>query len=555
MLNFPQSSIVLKREAEIVKTIARYGWEYVSAKLSSPTQAPGEADSPSLPLPDVLCQILIDLGPTYVKLGQLLSTRPDLLPPEYIQALETLQSSVPPVPWEEVKPQLEADLGCPLSEQFVSLEETAIAAGSLGQVHRGRLLNGEVVAVKIQRPGIRQLIEEDLQVLQFLVNLFSKGKLGEAYDLQALKEEFSTSILNELDFRREAQNTILMSNNLAQSQFWPSGKIQVPQVYPALTRERLLVLEWLQGSSLLKADIPQERKVEIARWMGQMILQQFFLDGFFHADPHPGNFFYLGDEQDFHLTLLDCGMVSRLDPRTKNILLELFVGIIEAKPRQIAQAVYDLGFAQQPVNLKLIEDQCDRLLRRNYSRALSELNFASLMNEILQIPQENHIQLPGSVGLLVKALTNAEGVARTLDPQFPFIEVARPVIEKAVRQQFLGKSRFKERAYLTLKALQSLSALPQRLENLFDLLERSELGVNWYWRQQDEFQKTFNKGIRRLSLALLAVGGIGSGAVLVAANSNAGSTFSFGIILWGNGLLAAGLALAIWLVIEFTVNP
>jgi len=555
MLYPPPSFVVIKRETEILRIIARYGWEYVYKKLSNSNSLQGEADTPSLPLPDVLCQILIELGPTYVKLGQLLSTRPDLLPLEYIEALESLHSNVPSLPWLDVKHQLEADLGCPVTEKFAEIEEVSIAAGSLGQVHKAKLLNGDIVAVKIQRPGIRQVIIEDLQVLQFLVDRFSKGKLGEAYDLKALLEEFSLSILNELNFKQEEQNTIAMGKNLVQSQFWPKNTIQVPKVYPDFTRERLLVLEWIEGTSLFKANISPERKIEIARLISQMVMQQFFIDGFFHADPHPGNFFYLGDEQGYHLTLLDCGMVSRLDPRTKNILLELFVGIVEADPRQTALAVYNLGFAQQTVNLKTIEDQCDRLLRSNYSRSLADLNFARLINEVLEIPRTNHLQLPGSVGLLVKAFTNAEGVARTLDPDFPFIEVARPVIEKAVRRQLLGKYGLQEKTYLTLKTLESLSVLPQRLENIFDRLEGSELSINWSWRGQEDFQKMFNKGIRRLSLALLAIGGIGSGALLIATNSNAGYTFDFGTILWGNGLLIGGLALAICLVFELIFKP
>ena len=557
--NLINNDVVRRREAEILKVVSRHGWSYVQTRLSpgsiTSAQEAAAAENPSLPLPQVLAQVLTELGPTYVKLGQLLSTRPDLLSSDYIEALESLQSNVPPVPWEEIKPQLEADLGTDISEVFTEFEEKVIAAGSLGQIYRAQLPDGQTVAVKVQRPGIRNLIESDLQVLQDLVERFKNRQSGEIFDLQGLLDEFSTSILSELDFRREARNTIEMGENLDQSHFWSKGEICVPKVYSEWSSERVLVLEWVEGTPILKAELPSNQRVQVARWVAQMLLNQFFIDGFFHADPHPGNFFYHSNEKDYYLILLDCGMVSRLDPRTRNILLDLFIGIIDANPRQMAQALYDVGYTREAVNIAAMENEVDRVLRSNYTRALSELKLAELIQEILDIPRRNHIQLPGTIGLFIKALTNAEGVARSLDPDFSFIEVGRPVMKRASRQRYFSPARLQETTYKSVLALDSLSGLPQRLDSLFDRLEVSELSLSWTWREQNEFQQTLNQGVRRLSLALLSVGAIGSGALLVASKSQAASTISGYTLFWGNGLLIGGLAIALWLVFEFIVRP
>jgi len=546
------------REEEVFKVISKYGWKYLRTQLSpEPITAAQEAElaeNPPLPLPEVLAQILSELGPTYIKLGQLLSTRPDLLKPAYVEALESLQSDVPPVPWEQIKPNLEADLGGDLSEIFAKFDENPVAAGSLGQVYRAQLPEGQTVAVKVQRPGIREVIEADLQVLQIFVDRFKSRKLGKRFDLQGLLDEFSTSILNELNFEREARNTIELGANLDKSGFWRRGKIRVPGVYSELSSNRILVLEWVEGKTVLKADISSEQRVEVAGWLVQMIFNQFFIDGFFHADPHPGNFFFYQDESDYCLILLDCGMVSRFDPRTLNILLDLFSGIIEANPRRITQAIADIGFSEEPLNVEVMENEVDRLLRLNYSRSIDELKLGTLLQDILDIPKKNNIQLPGAIGLFLKALTNAEGVARSLDPGFSFVEVAGPVMKRAARKRYLNKSRARELTFRSVEALDSLSVLPRRVDTLLDRLETSDLRMSWTWQAQAEFQQTINQGVRNMSLALLSLGALGSGALLIAEKSDAASTVSGYTIFWGNGLLCGGLALAIWVVAGFIVR-
>ncbi|AFY70702.1 ABC-1 domain-containing protein [Thalassoporum mexicanum PCC 7367] len=544
------------RQAEIVEVVVRNGWDYFRSRLAFINgQLNSKPTEPSLPLPDVLKQILIELGPTFVKLGQILSTRPDLLAPEYIEALETLQSDVPGLSWSEIAPILEAELSKPIVDSYAEVEEKAIAAGSLGQVHKGKLLDGQVVAIKVQRPGIQRIIEEDLEVLRSLAQFFSGDALGEAYDLEALVEEFSNSITGELDFTREARNTEELTNNLANSELWKPGQVIIPKVYWQLTSTKVLTLEWIDGVKINQTELPAPKRKELAALAAKVVMQQILLDGFFHADPHPGNFFYVGDDKQIRLAMIDCGMVSRMDPRTKSILTDLLIGIVYEQPRQVAQAVRELGFAKLAIDIKAIESAFDRLLRRFYTRPLEEIDLSELLNEALRIPRENKIQMPGSIGLFVKAIANVEGIARNLDPLFPFIDVARPVVEKAIQQRILNSASLQSVTYNSLYLSRALIQIPQQIETLADRLERSELGLNLNWQDQESFQRSLSRSFRRLGLAMLAVGGMLSGSMLLAAGDRVNSTLSPNLsLIWSEAVLVAGLALGIWLLVEYIVK-
>lgn len=553
MVSSAKAESALQRESEIARILAHHGWRYLHGKLS-PNHNGDDDAVPGLPLPEVLCQILIDLGPTYVKLGQLLSTRPDMLPPAYIEALSSLQSDVPPVPWEVMQTHIKEALGRPIAEVFSYFNEQVIAAGSLGQVYEANLPNGEKVAVKVQRPGMRQVIDADFRVLRQLAKRLGNSRFAESYDLDGLIDEFHTTLYGELDFSKEVRNTQAIGERLHIAKHWPTGKLRVPRVYEDLSSEQLLVLEWVNGTTLTKADIPQTQRMEIARWVEQMILQQFFIDGFFHADPHPGNFFYVRDGDDFQVVLLDCGMVGRLDPRTQRILVDLFVGIMDENPRRMAQAIVELGYSGQPVDAMVIQNGCDRIVRQIYTQSFQDFKLGNLLNKVLAVPRDNHIQLPGSVGALIKAIINAEGVARTLDPKLPMMEVARPLVTEAVRKRFVGKDSLQAAGYTSLYNLQSWASLPERLESLLDRVERSEFGFQFYWPKQQEFQRTLAVGIKRLVLALLSVGCVVAGAQLISANSPAASTL-FGLhLIWGNVLLGLGLGIAVWLVVMLARN-
>jgi ubiquinone biosynthesis protein len=551
MSSYPSLPFINSRQAEIVEVVARNGWGYFRNQFSLNPQ-PEEF---ALPLPNVLRQILIDLGPTFVKLGQLLSTRPDLLSPDYIRILETLQSDVPALAWSEVEQILQSELQLPLEQVFAALDTTAIAAGSLAQVHKATLRDGRVVAIKIQRPNVKYVVERDLAVLESIAAFFNGDRLGQSFDLLGLVEEFRNSLTGELDFRREARNTDQLRTNLAKSNLWESGQVIVPQVYHDLTSEKVLVLEWIEGVKLNQADLTPARKQSVAALVVQVIMQQMFLDRIFHADPHPGNFLYIGDGEVDRIALLDCGMVAILDPRTQRIITDLLVGIVFEQPRQVAQAVRELGFTRLEVDIRAIEAEFDRLLRRFYTRPLEEINLAELLNAALKIPRDNKIQMPGAVGLFAKAIANVEGIARQLDPSFAFVEVARPVVTQALQQRVVGPDALPEVGRSSLYLSQLLLDLPQRLDVLTDRLERSELGLIWRWRDQSAFQDVLSKIARRLTLAVLSLGCLLTGAILSGSDSLARMPpQSDWIVVWHQSFLVTGVGLAFWVIAGVVVR-
>lgn len=544
---------ISSRQAEIIEVVARNGWDYFRNQFSL---NPKPDEEFALPLPNALRQILIDLGPTFVKLGQLLSTRPDLLSPDYIAALETLQDDVPPVSWSTIEQILQTELHQPITEIFTDIDKRPVAAGSLGQVHQAHLRSGETVAIKVQRPGIRTVIERDLDVLQALAEFFNGDRIGQAYDLVGLVEEFRNSILGELDFQREARNTDQLRTNLSQSKLWKPGKVILPTIYHSITTERVLVMEWINGTKLTQLQMPAAQQQEIAALVVRVIMQQMFLDRMFHADPHPGNFLYVSDEQGDRIALLDCGMVAILDPRTQRIITDLLVGIVFEQPRQVAQAVRELGFTRLDVDIRAIEAEFDRLLRRFYTRPLEEINLAELLNAALKIPRDNKIQMPGAIGLFAKAIANVEGIARQLDPSFAFVEVARPVVTQALQKRVIGEQALPSVARSSLYFSQLLLDLPQRVDVLFDRVERSELGLTFRWRDQQEFQKTVRKSTRRATLALLSVGFMLTGGILTIADAMAQAPQrSNWLILWHQSFLVAGMGLALWLLAGLIVRP
>ncbi len=544
---------ISSRQAEIIEVVARNGWDYFRNQFSL---NPKPDEEFALPLPTALRQILIDLGPTFVKLGQLLSTRPDLLSPEYIAALETLQDDVPPVSWSTIEQVLQSELNQPIAAIFADIDQRPVAAGSLGQVHQGHLLSGETVAIKVQRPGIAPVIERDLSVLQSLAEFFDGDRIGQSYDLIGLVEEFRNSLLGELDFRREARNTDQLRANLSHSKLWKPGQVILPTIYHSITTERVLVMEWINGTKLTQLQLPAAQQQEIAVLVVRVIMQQMFLDRMFHADPHPGNFLYVSDDEGDRIALLDCGMVAILDPRTQRIITDLLVGIVFEQPRQVAQSVRELGFTRLDVDIRAIEAEFDRLLRRFYTRPLEEINLAELLNAALKIPRDNKIQMPGAIGLFAKAIANVEGIARQLDPNFAFVEVARPVVTQALQKRVIGEQALPGVARSSLYFSQLLLDLPQRVDVLFDRLERSELGLTFRWRDQQEFQKTVRKSTRRATLALLSVGFMLTGGILTIADALAQDPQrSNWLILWHQSFLVAGMGLALWLIAGLVVRP
>lgn len=526
---------LISRQGEIVEVFLRHGWDYMRRLLVG--KAPEE---PDIPPPAVLRNILTDLGPVYIKFGQLLSTRPDLLPPAYIEALSALQSTVPPVDAVTIQTFLRQQLTP--EDVFAEVDYGAIASGSIGQVHRATLKNGQPVALKIQRPGIEVRVRRDMALIRDIAKLVSSTQFGQRYNVVALADEFSSALKAELDFTTEATYTDQLRQNLAESRWLTPGQLAVPEIIWPLTQPKVLVMQWLDGQPILAA--PGRQIVDrnaLSQLLFRAFFQQYFIDGFFHADPHPGNIFYLSDGR---LALLDCGMMGRLDPRTRATLTEMVLAIISSDAQRCAQLTLQLAEPLQDVDLAKLEFDYSRLLARYYGLSLQNFNTAAAFAEILEAGTRNHLRWPANIGLFTKSLANLEGVARQFNPQINLIAEIRPLMVDLFRQQLIGDDPLQAllRTGLEFRNL-SLSA-PRQFGFLLDRLSEESLTWNINVKELNSLQKSIEQAANRRSFSTV-VAALIIGAAIISSNQTNTQ------LQWlSTSLFTAATLLGLWLLIS-----
>lgn len=532
------------RQREIVEVFIRHGWDYMRQLLTL-----GKGDEPELPAPEVLCNILTDLGPVYVKLGQLLSTRPDLLPPAYIQALSDLQENVPPVRWDEIEVTLWRELGQPLDAVFEAIHQEAIAAGSIAQIHRATLKNGQPVAVKIQRPGIEVIVAQDMGLFRQIASLLSATDFGKRYNVVELADEFSASLRSELDFTQEANYTERLRQNLSTSRWFDPSQIVIPKVYQELSSRKILVLEWIDGVPLLKASLAQSsteaalaERHAFTSLAFRVFLQQYLVNGFFHADPHPGNLFYLNDGR---LGILDCGMMGTLNPRMQSIMVELVLAIVDFDPDRCAQLTLQLAEpmdVSQPINLAQLQTDYDRLLRRYHSLSLSSLNVSEAFTQILDAARRNNLRWPSNIGLLTKSLANLEGAGREFDPSINIMNEVRPLMIDLFRQQLIGNDLAQTALRTALEFKQLSLESPRQVGFLLNRLSSETLKFNLAIQDLNALRKTLDDGANRRSFSTV-VGSLIIGAAIISAGQQPQ------LQILSNVLFAVASFLGLWLIV------
>jgi len=368
------------------------------------------------------------LGPTFVKLGQVLSTRPDLLPPEYIAEFVKLRSTVPPAPWEKVRELLEGELNAPILDVFTTFEIDPIAAASLSQVHAAILPDGSDVVVKIQRPKIGEIIETDLEIMVNLARLVqNRIAIGQVYDLPGITEEFASTLRAELDFYHEGHNADRFRENFAHERY-----LHIPTIHWDYTTRRVLVMERLRGISLQDiealdaADCSRHR---IAIRAARILLKEILEDGFFHADQHPGNFVVLPGEV---IGAMDFGMVGYLGHQTRMDLTRLYNVIVQSDDQGVVDQLIRIGAVRGPVDRTKLGREISRLLRKYQGLPLKSIRIDAFVNELMPIAFRHHINLPNELWLLIKSLAMMEGVALKLDPDFDIFEVFKPYLHHFV---------------------------------------------------------------------------------------------------------------------------
>jgi ubiquinone biosynthesis protein len=492
--------------------------------------------------PPVQVRLAIEeLGPTFVKLGQILAGRADLFGPEFIAEFEKLHSHVPAVPLDSLRPQLREDLGGEPEDVFARFDPEPLAAASIAQVHRAQLKDGTEVVVKIRRPGITDTIEADLRLLGRIAAV-AEAEIPnlKPYRPQQLVRELARSLKRELDLASECRNAERIAANLA-----PLPWIVVPKVHWQHTTERVNVQDFVggvAGNDLAGLDLNGFDRNLLAQRGSQAVLKMIVQDGFFHADPHPGNVFYLEGNR---IAFIDFGMVGRLSQRRREELLNLLLGLVERNPQTVADVLLDWTGDEHGVNLAVLETEIEAFVDQYHGTPLAQLNLGQMLADVTTILREHHLGLPSDMALLIKAFITLEGMGRGLDPEFHMTTEALPLLRQVVRARYQPKV-VANRAWQTLRrTLAVAEQLPHDVSRLLRNARRGRMHVGIELAHLKRVGDQIDRAANRLTMALvIAALIIGSSIVMTVK----GGPTLFGLPAFGFIGFASAFVGGLWLV-------
>ena len=499
----------LSRLSEIAQVAVRHGFGYWfdTHRLTDlfPRRSRLEEDDQPSQRGQHLREMLDELGPTFVKFGQLLSTRPDVLPPDIIAELRGLQDDVRPFPFADVEKVIQEDLGLSIDQLFVEFEDRPIAAASIGQVHRATLPNGKRVAVKVQRPGAPRQIEADVALLYQAARIAKERvRALDFIDAQQLVDEFSRSIRQELDYRLEARNAETFYRNFA-----GHPHVRVPKVFWTYTRSRVLTLEWLDGVQVADLDPNQwslEDRRDLAYLMTETWMTMIFRHGFFHGDPHPANILVLGHGEQ--IGLVDFGAVGKLTDDDMSKLTRMFIDAaaenVEALPRRLSE----LGVRYPKEREEEFLAELREMYYRYYGASLAEIDPLQVIREAFQLIYSMNLQLPTRFLLLDKAIATLGSVGVDLYPDFNVFEVARPyarslMLERFTPQRMAVRAR-KESLKLGAMALE----LPYQIHDILEEFRDGQIEIGFVHKGLDDLLNRLDVVFNRLVIAMVVAGGL-----------------------------------------------
>jgi ubiquinone biosynthesis protein len=536
----------LGRLSEIAQVAARHGFGYLLARHHLGDLIPGRRKL-RLDEPVVsergrhLRAMLEELGPTFVKFGQLLSMRPDVLPPDVISELRSLQDDVRPFAFDDVRRVVQDDLDQTLERLFLEFDESPLAAASIGQVHRAVLPNGHLVAVKVQRPGAPEQIESDLGLLYQAARILKERvRALDFIDTRAVVDEFARSIRRELDYHQEGRNA-----DVLRRQFAADPHVRIPRVYWTYTRAHVLTLEFLQGTQLadLDDDLSSDDRRKLATRVARIWMEMIFKHGVFHGDPHPANIFVL--ESVDEIGLVDFGLVGRLSDQDMTRLTRLFIDAAAENVDAVPQRLYDLGVRCPPER----EQQFALELRENYYRyhgaSLAEIDPLQVIRETFSMIYSLNLRLPTRFLILDKALATLAAVGVELTPDFNVFEIAKPYARDLVRQRFSPERMVRRAQREGVELARVGRELPSLVHGVLEQTREGRLEIGFVHKGLEEAMHQVSVAVNRLVIALIVVGGlIGSSLIGIFAH---GGPHLLGVnVISVAGFLLAGV-LGLWL--------
>jgi ubiquinone biosynthesis protein len=514
----------VKRYNQVIGVFFKYGFEDLVAYLDEKKRfaflkrlIPGKTLQAALHLSkwEKMRLVCEELGPTFVKFGQLLSNRPDLLPAALVTELEKLQDGVPPIRAEEAQLVLEKELGKPISQLFSYFEKEAFASASMAQVHRATLKSGEKVAVKIQRPGIEQMILSDIKVMYYLADVFSRRIPSlRSFDPVGLVKNFEESIIRELDFIHESVNVQRFHNNFAADES-DEGYIHSPKIYPAYTTQRVLTMEYVEGIKISDSKKLKENGYDvkvIADRFALSYFKQIFNYGFFHADPHPGNLLVLPGNV---ICYLDYGMMGGIIRKDLEALGNLFLSVKAKDSRRIIKALQQLSDSTIIRNYRELENDVEEFVQNYAYRDLHQNEMSTIMLQLKDIVVKHGLKVPAHFFLLIRSMVTAEGVIRQLDPDIDLIKMSRPFLLRLVARHYNPLQFIKRTVNSVYELGMYMEEFPRDLKNAMRKINSGEIKVDLRHKGIDPLVHTINRVSKQLVSAMLIAAFVIGGSQMI----------------------------------------
>ena len=487
-------------------------------------------------------RVLEEMGPTFIKLGQILATRVDLFSPEWIAEFEKLQSHAPVVAFEEIYQQMAEDLGCAPEEVFVDLNSEPLAAASIAQVHQARLDDGTEVIVKVRRPGIRPIIEADLRLLARLAEIAE----AEAPDLQRLKprevvRQFTLSLRRELDLATECRHAERIARNFSQH-----PEIVIPKVYWPWCSERMNVQEYIKGIPGSDLEAVKQAGLDtkiLARHGSQAVLKMILEDGFFHADPHQGNIFYLEENR---IVFIDFGMVGRLPEHRRNQVVNLLQGLVKQDAQDVIEVLLGwAGEAQFDVDALTLE--IEGFVDHYHGVPLKDINLSAMLTELTTLLREHAINLPPDLALLIKTFVTLEGLGRQLDPDFDMVGEAAPFLERAMLARYSPEALAKRGWQTVVETVELATGLPQDLRQLMRAVRSGKFQLQVDVTRMKTFGNQLDRAASRVAAGIVTAALIVGSSIVM---TTKGGPTLFGLPLFGFFGFLGSVVGGVWLLVS-----
>ncbi|HIW38788.1 MAG TPA: AarF/ABC1/UbiB kinase family protein [Candidatus Jeotgalicoccus stercoravium] len=542
----------INRYREIAKQISKSGFGYIIEEIgldkviSLPRRLllrQGNEEVLEKTYAERIRLFIESMGTTFIKLGQIASTRGDLLPPELIKELEKLQSHVAPFPAEVARSTIEESLGASIDEIFMIFDDEPVGSASIGQVHRAMLHSGEDVAVKVQRPNIEGTVRTDLEILRHLANLLEANlEWAKNYQVTDMIDEFSFALLNELDYTIEARNVERIGKTHAND-----PNVKIPNIFWDYTTKNVMVMDFIKGIPVNHFDTLDELNIDrskLAETLAKAIFKQIFEDGYFHGDPHPGNVSVL---EDGTLVFLDFGMIGRLTSDLKTNFGSLLISLMKKDASGVVKAIVKMGVVPADVSMKQLNREAEIMRDKYYDVPLSKLNFSDAVNDLFSISNKYKIRLPQDFTILAKTLLTLEGVVSKLDPDFSIMDVAEPFGKSLLFDRYNPKNVIENQIDDAQQIASELRDVTANVHQFSKGLKNSNLPIEIDLKGRTQFSKHLDRVINRLSfsIVLLAFSIIMVGLIVGSALLGEGSIIFRIPIIEIAAIFAAGMF--IWL--------